>query len=499
LVATLRSELFGVSDQALYSYKKAGGRFSYNSNVPEHLDPDQASLFRNAFSRLRRYWLWISQLPPVPAFGRIVADLGLMARAAARPGGDVSAGSLAKALEILRASQADVWTAAQLVEYLQKLVAEEERHDGISARSHDEPSVRVMNLHKVKGLESSIVFLADPYGDAEHEVTLYINRSGGEVLGYLAIYGEPRGYSKELLAVPAGWDELTALERRFGDAEALRLRYVAATRAGGAMIITDTERGSRTNPWRYFASQLSGAPELPDPGPQAPPDRAEVAISEDDVESARAGIAMRREKVLTPAYATVAAKAYALSLPKGSLEVTQVAPQGSVDGLSFDAGEQGLDWGAVIHLLLQHAMRDSHVDLEGLARTALIQHELDPALSEPAINTVKSIMSSDLWQRALCSPQRLIEVPFEVLKEGESVSMPTLVRGVIDLIFKEPDGWVLVDVKTDRLPDGKVDSLVERYAPQVQLYASAWQNCVGDVVKETVLYFTQAGIAVVLP
>ena len=499
LVAALRSELFGLSDRALYAYKRAGGRFSYRAAMPEALDPEQAALFEDAFSRLRRYWLWLAQLPPVPAFAKIVADLGLMARTATRPGGDVSAGSLAKALEILRGAQADTWTTAQLVEYLGRLVAGEERHDGISASSHDEPVVRVMNLHKVKGLEAPVVFLADPYGEFRYPVSLHIDRSGDEVLGYLAILGETRAFKQELLALPPNWEELAAREERFDDAEALRLRYVAATRAGAAMIVTDTEKGSRHNPWDYFAAHLTEATELPDPGPQAAPVRTEIRVTPDDVEAARAEIAAHVEGSLTLTYDTVAAKAYAVSLPR---EVGEAAPS-VVDGHFVDAlsgsGEAGPEWGSVIHLLLQRATRDAGVGLDGLARSALIHHELDPALAESAISTVQAIMRSELWQRALRSSQRFVEVPFQVLLTSQSVSVPTVVRGAIDLIFREPDGWVLVDVKTDRLPGSRTEPLVGKYGPQVRLYADAWRDCVGEEVKETVLYFTQADLAVVIP
>ncbi len=361
---------------------------------------------------------------------------------------------------------------------------------------HDEPAVRVMNLHKVKGLEAPVVFLADPYGEFEFPVSLHIDRSSDEVLGYIAIHGEPRGFKQELLALPPNWEELAAQEKLFDDAEALRLRYVAATRAGAVMVITETEKGKRNNPWGYFASQLTGAPELPEPGPQTAPTRTEIQVTPDDVEVARAGIAARVERTLSPAYGTVAAKAYALSLSKDSSgEALPVATGPSADLLS-GTGEYGMEWGAVIHLLLQHAVRDAGADLDGLARSAITQHELDPTLAGSAVAMVQAIISSDLWQRALRSPHRLVEVPFQVMLGGEAASVPTIVRGAIDLIFKEPDGWVLVDVKTDKLPGGKADSLVEKYGPQVRLYADAWYDCVGERVKEKVLYFTQAGAAV---
>ncbi len=82
----------------------------------------------------------------------------------------MQAGSLGKALELLRSMEDEVWSTAQIVEYLGKLVESEEKYDGVSALSGARPAVRVMNLHKVKGLEAPIVFLADASGEPDHAV-----------------------------------------------------------------------------------------------------------------------------------------------------------------------------------------------------------------------------------------------------------------------------------------------------------------------------------------
>ncbi|MGW8320539.1 MAG: UvrD-helicase domain-containing protein [Thermodesulfobacteriota bacterium] len=89
LLAALRSELFGMSDTALYALKKAGSRFSYSEAVPEErLSEVDAEAFRDAFGRLRRYARWLARLPVPAALEKMVADLGLMALAGSRPGGD---------------------------------------------------------------------------------------------------------------------------------------------------------------------------------------------------------------------------------------------------------------------------------------------------------------------------------------------------------------------------------------------------------------------------
>ncbi|MBU4179330.1 MAG: UvrD-helicase domain-containing protein, partial [Actinobacteria bacterium] len=72
LVAALRSELFGVSDAALYDFKVAGGRFSLGATVPPGLEPEDADAIGEAFAALGRYSGWLDRLPPVAAIERVV-------------------------------------------------------------------------------------------------------------------------------------------------------------------------------------------------------------------------------------------------------------------------------------------------------------------------------------------------------------------------------------------------------------------------------------------
>ncbi len=61
-----------------------------------------------------------------------------------------------------------------------------------------------------------------------------------------------------------------------------------------------------------------------------------------------------------------------------------------------------------------------------------------------------------------------------------------LVQGVVDCAFLEADGWVLVDYKTDRVEDP--EAFTELYRPQLKWYAEAVRELTGKPVKETWLY-----------
>ncbi len=103
LVAALRSALFGISDAALYAFKRSGGRFSFHSKIPEDgVSRDDREAIKDAFDRLQLYYRWLGLLPPAASVEKIAAHLGLFGRAVAGPGGDVRAGSLAKVVELVR-------------------------------------------------------------------------------------------------------------------------------------------------------------------------------------------------------------------------------------------------------------------------------------------------------------------------------------------------------------------------------------------------------------
>lgn len=69
----------------------------------------------------------------------------------------------------------------------------------------------------------------------------------------------------------------------------------------------------------------------------------------------------------------------------------------------------------------------------------------------------------------------------------ESVGDETvIVQGIADCVFEEDGGLVVVDYKTDR--GVSLAALSERYAAQLAIYRRALEECLGIVVKETLIY-----------
>lgn len=480
LVAILRSELFGISDSALYDFKRQHGTFSFHSELPRDLEASDRQALEDAFHRLREYSVWLRRLPAISAVEKIAADLGLGVMAACSPGGNLKAGSLSKALELLRASLTETWTVADLVAYLGQLVQSQEQHDGIPALTPQKNAVQVMNLHKVKGLEAPIVFLADPSGEnrSNRAIELNIDRTGDEVTGYMAIRGQAKGFVRRFIACPSDWELREEEEQKLEDAEAKRLYYVAATRAGSSLIITQREKYNNRNPWNFFDTYMKNAPKLT--VPMDAPSAADTPLELDDGEVTEALQRIPRlwSSITAPTYSVKSAK---LISSTGRL-------------FTSAGGEHGTEWGSAIHGMLQVAMTNPDADLSGLALSALADQGLEVDLAEDAIDTVRSVMASGIWKRALAARRKFVEIPFQRLV-GENLedTGDTIVRGVIDLVFLDGSGWVVVDYKTDRLT-GPADQFIEKYKHQVLTYAQAWAEMTREPVIEAGLYFTSTGL-----
>lgn len=96
---------------------------------------------------------------------------------------------------------------------------------------------------------------------------------------------------------------------------------------------------------------------------------------------------------------------------------------------------------------------------------------------------VSSFYASKLGQRMLSSEYVRREWGFNLMMNDVD---GTLLQGVIDCAFIEDDGWVLVDYKTDRFEDE--EAFKTRYAMQLEWYARALERITARPVKEMWLY-----------
>ena len=106
---------------------------------------------------------------------------------------------------------------------------------------------------------------------------------------------------------------------------------------------------------------------------------------------------------------------------------------------------------------------------------------------------VAYFMGTDLFRRLCASPRVYRELPFTLAMDtGELLGVPSeervLLQGVIDACFREGDGFVLLDYKTDRV-EGDPVLWAERHRRQVELYSKALETLTGRPVTEKYVVF----------
>jgi ATP-dependent helicase/nuclease subunit A len=110
---------------------------------------------------------------------------------------------------------------------------------------------------------------------------------------------------------------------------------------------------------------------------------------------------------------------------------------------------------------------------------------------------ITALVESAIWQRGLNAKQKHHEFSLMVRKRDEA-NKATLVKGIIDYLFEEEDGWVLIDFKTDSYDDEHEQSFIDYYKPQLMAYVQEWEKTFGLKVKEAGLYFVSRGKYVVI-
>ena len=82
-----------------------------------------------------------------------------------------------------------------------------------------------------------------------------------------------------------------------------------------------------------------------------------------------------------------------------------------------------------------------------------------------------------------------MSVPASEVSKEYDPNDNVLLQGIIDALFEEEDGYVLLDYKTDSVKaEGGEELLKARYTAQLKYYAEAIERGTGKNVKESCIY-----------
>jgi ATP-dependent exoDNAse (exonuclease V) beta subunit len=484
LVAALRSSFFGVSDLDIVSNSVSGG-----APWAEELDesrPGAAALLPAL--RLLRELHELRRHASVPAvLERLYDETRVLAALTGTRRGEAQVANLEKVAALAReAASLGALTLRGFANLLEDRVTNaREEPDLPATRPGDPDTVRVLSIHKAKGLEAPVVALFDT------------DDSGYAPVDTVALWQEHRiaiGFRGG--CQPPGWDALVRQEEKKSRAEARRLLYVACTRARDLLIVPrpplDAALGAF---WKELIDALPqrdddcvrlvdvealARPEPPGRGRElwliagAEGGDAVAARWEDE---RRELMARAAERPFRPAKVT------ALARREAGEPVIAVGPRG------------GRDFGSLVHRLLEWAPLDD----TGPGRAGRVQAmavALAPSFGVGAEGPVRAaaqverVLGLPIMERARRARQLWRELPLW-FPDGEY-----LVEGTVDLAFEEDGQLVVVDYKSDAISEEQAVDQAAHHAPQLQLYGRGLAQAVGLPVRERLVVFTALGRAV---
>jgi ATP-dependent helicase/nuclease subunit A len=469
VAAALEGLFFGCSPADLYDAQVAGMEF-----VIVHAPAETESAVGRALARLHGWWLASRRCRPDQLAERILDETGILAYAASQPLGNGRAGALLRVGEVLRMTAGRGATALSSAILAIETMLEQESDDSYLLPGRSD-AVRVMNLHKAKGLEARIVVLAAPVKEGEHPVTSHVRRAAdGRATGGLRIT-RTKKQQTEVLAQPEGWTAMEAEETAFLAAEKERLLYVAATRARRELIIARLDFMQARGPapdgclWRPLRAEAERIGSSVTFESTAAPGRRPATRTVDAIQT-RAAAADRRRAAASAAgfdVRTVTESA------KGERELYAAYATAPMQG-------GGRAWGRAVHRAIEAMGRGRTGESLAAFVEAVVRDErlaADEAglamLARRLADALERIHDTETWRAVMASSARLMECP--IVQATRHAGGEQVVEGVADALILDAGRCRVLDWKSDDVTDAAWSEREPVYQRQVTAYAEMVQ------------------------
>ena len=432
----------------------------------------------------------------------------------------------------------------QFIRYIEKMKKYDSDFGEASVIGEHDDTVRIMSIHKSKGLEFPVVFLAGMgknFNKQDARGKILIDPKLGIGTDYLDL--ESRLKSTTL--------KKNVMKRRIdleNLGEELRILYVAMTRAKEKLIMTATDRNleGKLDKWRQIPYVDGAVPYTvlstagsyldwllmslarPLPSIVAEEVKLEELVGEEVMRQADVEISKEEllsfdgERVYNEEYANWLNKTLSYTYPHEAdvhlhtkMSVSELKKLGQLEDEAetqflpmtprFLQEEEETHTGGATRGTAYHRVLEL-LDFSAVSKPGDVDREMkrlkeEQRITESAAGMVHAgvlwkFLQSPLGQRMKQASaegrihkeqQFVMGIPANEMEVCESEEL-VLIQGIIDAYLEEDGELVLVDYKTDRVTDGEEALLADRYQKQLDYYQRALEQMTGKRVKEKIIY-----------
>ena len=435
----------------------------------------------------------------------------------------------------------------QFVRYINRIREQQEEMGEVNIVGEEEDVVRIMTMHKSKGLEFPVCILMGLGKKLSHANRSFLTIH--QELGIASMIQNAEKHTKKDNVFRSFLARKNALEDL---GEEMRVLYVAMTRAKEKLILIGSEKENELEcgPLNYLGRShmksyldmllpavLSGDgrfccqfPEKESLLEETVSDIVEERIEKEALNTFDTSIRYDEEthqlleRIETAGYEEampLPVKVSVSDLKMKSMEeldaedftiLSHEEPEDEMPVPSFlkekvlDDAHQGAAYGTIWHQVMATidfsktgSEQEIKEAVEMLVQTGRLRRDETAVLNYKKLFRFFCSELGGQMKKAAEEGMLHREQPFVIsrpareLFPGRKETDDVLVQGIIDGYYETPDGIVLMDYKTDSLKPGEENKLVERYQTQMALYKEALETMMDKPVTACVLYSFSLG------
>ena len=542
LAAVLRSPICGLTDEELALIKSSSAESSFAKICHQYKESEK---LENFFILLADFRKRVPYTPMHELLWYILEQTGYLAYVSAMPGGEQRMANLNMLVEKAIAYESTSYRGLfNFIRYIEQLKKYDVDYGEASVLGEEEDTVRLLSIHKSKGLEFPIVFVSGMHKqfnmqDSRSKMVFHSDLGVGCDFVDPILRSKTPTLLKKIMQRQGIYESL---------GEELRVLYVAMTRAKEKLIMTGvvTKREAKCKKWQHqlsFSDRAAAMSYLDWVIPAVnlcEPDLLAVqfaGLGELVHEEAKQQLTAKwrkeelihwdTERIYDEEVHTSLAEAFAFCYPYqnnehiyGKITVSELkALQQGVDTENeYEMFEEtpiipllpnfirerevtGAALGTIYHRFLEaydytreSALEAVHKQLHTLVESGRL---LETEESQIDSGKIISFLTSNLGMRMKAAAENgvlfreqqfVMGMPATEVREQWQSEETVLIQGIIDAYFYEAEALVLVDYKTDFVPNRNAGFLLDKYHTQLQYYAKALERLTGKKVKEQWIY-----------